>query len=359
MNNVKLAVHGSYFSDNFGDTLLVKLICDRFAEKVGRDNVLLAQEGHEGEQKSIGYRLATSGEIKNVTHLAYAGGGYFGEPSGSFLSRLSWTLRNYQRHLRWLPKYKHTKKGVFGVGVGPISSRILRAKFRRLAASSEILLVRDNESYKYCLNYGVQESRIDQCVDLALSIKDSFPETQKFRLALHLTGMSEHTLSVIYQFIEKNKDKLTSKNLTLNVIVDGSGDNVKSSAIKNTEILKELAPGLEIDFLPYTEHTELLQILNECAVVITAKLHVGICSISLGAKVVSIPVHSKTQRLYKQLGISDFCFYRRNDQLNQEALENLIFSRSFNPDWSVVNIGLEKLENAINSFIGASNEVKS
>ena len=117
----KVAVHGSYHADNFGDTLLVRLIGDMIAGHVGRENVALAMPGQPAEQRAIGYPVLAPEERGQVELLVYGGGGYFSQHAGNPLRTILSTRRRNGRHLDWLPQFAHSRKAMIGVGVGPIS----------------------------------------------------------------------------------------------------------------------------------------------------------------------------------------------------------------------------------------------
>ncbi|WP_155833532.1 polysaccharide pyruvyl transferase family protein [Halomonas sp. BC04] len=122
----RVAIHGSYFANNYGDTLLVKLMCDQVSQYVGKENVYLAVEGDEDEQKYIGYPVLDKNDREGIEFLIFAGGGYFGEPQSSSVKKAKWALRNYKRHISWVNEFKRAKIGVYGVGFGPLSSNLFR-----------------------------------------------------------------------------------------------------------------------------------------------------------------------------------------------------------------------------------------
>lgn len=122
-------------------------------------------------------------------------------------------------------------------------------------------------------------------------------------LLLHLisrvdgnSGM-EIVLADIRRYLCHNPD--------IKVIV--TSDQTKKDVYERT---KELASLFEDDLALYYEYKspwELLSVINSAQVVVTDKLHVGIVSVNLGKNVVSLPLHSKTPRFYKQIGRLDSC----------------------------------------------------
>src|SRR5690606_18712814 len=89
----------------------------------------------------------------------------------------------------------------------------------------------------------------------------------------------------------------------------------------------------------------------KCAdLVITNKLHVGIVSVSLNGRVISIPTHHKTVRFYDQLGLGDCCIATSN--LSAQTLaRSFDLLNSVSPDWGVVDRGLGELRQSLNRFL--------
>lgn len=342
-DQIKVAVHGSYFADNYGDTLLVKIMCDMAASIVGKENVYLAVPGNEGEQKAIGYPIVPKAARGSVTHLIYGGGGYLGERTNAFLDNLNWSVRNYRRHLAWRTDFAHAKKAIIGAGFGPISNRLLRREVRNLLLDSQVVLLRDKESLDYAETYGIHHPAIGMCVDIALSLP--VRDIARKGIAVHADNLSQTELEVIFGCLASK----FGKDAPIEVIFDNASSHTKAvmdkyEAAANSAGLKELL------CRSYDRFDALVEKVAEYSLVVTSKLHVGITSIAQGGQVISVPAHQKTARLYRQLGISQFCIQRHDlsastFQLAIRALEQ------FKPDRVVIESGIQKVSGAVSTFL--------
>jgi exopolysaccharide biosynthesis predicted pyruvyltransferase EpsI len=342
----KVVVHGSYFVNNFGDTLLIKLLCDKVAMYVGEDNIRLAIHGDKSEQISIGYPVIRKEEMDDVSDVFFSGGGYFGEPNVSWLRKWRWAFRNYKRHFSWNKPFYNSRFHIIGVGVGPIENIFYRALVRKFFNRCDNILVRDNESKNYCSEYFPELENVDLCVDLALGTPNL--DLEKNKIAIHLDTSDS---SVIYDVLLYMKERLSEhseKKITL--IFD---NNVSFSEKTITKYKKELDKAgycdSEFEFEEYKDYSTLIETLSSSELVITSKLHVGILTISQFGKVIAIPNHSKTKRLYSQLSISEFCIERSAFNIHDfdNAYKNL---NCFKPDYSVRDEGIKSINNRIESI---------
>ena len=79
---------------------------------------------------------------------------------------------------------------------------------------------------------------------------------------------------------------------------------------------------LQIKKSNYDDPSSLLREVVDAHAIVTTKLHVGICGAVLGKTVLSLARHSKTARLYNQLGRPDVCF--RLNSLSEDLVEGLL-----------------------------------
>ncbi|BFL84876.1 hypothetical protein LFREDSHE_33260 [Shewanella baltica] len=338
-------VHGSYFVDNFGDTLLVKLMCDRVAEIVGKENVYLATVGHQNEQLSIGYPVV-SAELKGkVTHLIYAGGGYFGEPPSKGFSLFRWYVRNYFRHSHWLKEYENAKVAVFGVGFGPLKFLGLERFIIKPLKAAEMVLVRDKQSFDYLKkNRLLSEKKVDICVDYALSL-DSIHAEKNSKIALHVPNLDVENIAKLIEGIMASE----YTNNSIDFILDSSSDFSDERVRDIKTLISELGFAGSVEFVNYDNVSSLISRLSRYMFVITTKLHVGIVSTAIGTKVISVPGHPKTLRFYKQIELENFCIPKR--ELTALSITQLISKLDeFKPNKVVINKGVNKLNDYIEKF---------
>lgn len=339
-------VHGSYFNNNFGDTLLIKLMCDELASLVGKKNVFLATKGNKSEQILIGYPVLPKNRRLEVQYLIYAGGGYFGEPPASGLRLFKWYIRNYIRHVIWLTDFKKAKIGVFGVGYGPLSLPLLRKALNIPLTKAQVILFRDKESLSGFNNYNKKSNvKRDICTDFALSVKPLSNKRQKI-IALHLPKVSIENVKKILEAIKES----SYSSFDIDFISDGDGDFSTKYVSSIDNILYELEMKNTLRFTTYTDIDELINRLSIYSFVITSKLHVGIVTIALGGKVISLPWHSKTIRLYRQLGVENFCLPLQDFKKHslKEIIENI---EKFKPNRQYIDFGIEKIRASIKELI--------
>lgn len=296
----KIAVHGSYHADNFGDTLLVRLICDMIAEHAGRENVALAMPGQPAEQRAIGYPVLAPEERGRVDLLVYGGGGYFSQHAGNLLRTIRATRRRNARHLDWLPQFARSRKAMIGVGVGPISFH--RAPARKLFAACETVLVRDAESMAFCKKYGFRTPDLRQCVDLALSLP--VVPGPRSGVAIHLPGMGPEVIETVLGALAAHP---LGRSERIEAIFDAPPTEGLETWAADLQRIAQAKLGRTLPVLPYPGVDVLREKLADYEFVVTCKLHVGIVAIAQGGRVISVAQQSKTPRLYRQLGLADFC----------------------------------------------------
>jgi polysaccharide pyruvyl transferase WcaK-like protein len=336
------AVHGSYFASNFGDTLLVRMMCDSVARIIGKENVYLAVAANKREQEGLGYPILPKELRRNVTHLIYAGGGYFGQRSYDGIDTIVWSLRNYIRHLSWHFRFKNARIAVIGVGSGPLTNLLFRRAVLKLLSKAEVLIFRDIESRQFAYDYGVSNKNVEVGVDFALSIPKS--DILRSGIALHVPNLNIGELAVIFECLSSSFESLRH----VDFIFDdpcGFTDKLKFEVCQLADLYD-----LHVDFIGYQSCDKMIELISKYKIIITSKLHVGIICIAQGGFVISIPLHMKTIRLYKQLGIEEFCIPR--DHLTLEfliaALNNL---DNFIVNAHIIEDGIGKIEESLARFL--------
>lgn len=299
---VTIAVHGSYFSNNFGDTLLVKLLCDKVAKMVGRENVFLAIPGHAAEQASIGYPVLEPERRKDADLLLYSGGGYFGEAADSLYERYVAARRRHGRHLAWLGDFGGAARAVISVGVGPLTFN--KPAVRDLFEASSAVLVRDAESLAYCRAYGFPTHNLRQCCDMALSM-DTLGGEGRSGVALHVPNVPRQHIETILGVLARSPAGRRADRI--HVIHDSPPAAGSPAFEAGLQSVARSVFGHDLPVRPYTTMDGMLAALGGYELVVTSKLHVGIVTIAKGGRVIATPHHVKTPRLYRQLGLSDYC----------------------------------------------------
>lgn len=336
INTKIILIHGSYFANNFGDTLLIKLIADYIKEN--SDYVLrVATKGNRIEQKYLGIQLIKKYEYNSVRKIIYTGGGYFGEPRGSYYQKLKWSKRNYARHLKWKRNFKYVPTAIIGIGVGPISIYPFRKIVKYLFKKSNLLVVRDQESFDYCSLMGINKAHL--CIDYAFSLYDNEPINKKKNILIH----SNDIINRYFEIAIKELKKIYIDHKFI-LVSDTEKSSNKINKIKNS--YSEYID----DYIPYKNVDKLLNIIKISDIILTSKLHVGITGISFKSRVISIPYHQKTMRLYKQLGISKYCTPQFSFDKNK-LIKSIHEIDDFRPSYDLVEPGIKKINYLLDKFI--------
>jgi len=313
----KVALHGSYYGDNFGDTLFVTEYINWLKEifDYDKDNVHLPFAGKRvRDLVKISDRKGIS-SIYESDIIVFIGGGYLGEPSKKINK---WSIRLIIRHLSvGLVALALKKPYIFiGVGAGPLSNGIARRLTTFLCNRSNKVVVRDQESRDYLVSYGVDMEKIDVTADSVLCLKpeDVNTETKNELLEMYEIGDKEcQYIGVHLPAVNKNEIKKLRtiindlkyfcerfKKYKIVVFNDFYKENYIYLAYLE---IKEVFEQSTVIYVEYKNPNQLIALIDELDIVITTKLHCGIVANCLGKYTLSISTHNKTLRLYKQLGL--------------------------------------------------------
>ena len=312
--SMKIALHGSFHLDNFGDTLLglifvkwIKKHTDRIACP-GAHPTVLAQFG-----------IPNDFAYSDADAVVFAGGGYFGEPPVSFPDSWRWNARWFYRHgfsaqtiLR-----QNIPHCVLGVGFGPLSNLLTRRTACRLLQSAKIATVRDEESFYYFQQYA-PDVNIKVTADAAFTLyQDSLHCRRRTELTDVRTIANGRDIILLHLnktvlinerwdiFIRGLRKWLTTRS---NALIVGIDDQM---APTNPALRKNFEDGFHDFknriFLGYNHAAELVHIIEQASLVVTTKLHVGIVALALQRPVLAFPSHTKTPRTYRQIGMDARC----------------------------------------------------
>lgn len=315
----KIALHGSYYIDNFGDSLFVVYFYRWLKEvKNIEDEDIILPFANERVRKLVN-ASNTKGlkALLKSNKIVFIGGGYLGERPNK---KLLWNIRLLVRHLSiGLFSILLKKPFIFiGVGAGPLSNPISRKLTVFLCNKSEKVIVRDEESKKHLLDYGVKEDKIKETADSILLLKESDVDKywdEKYKNELNHNDSAKTTYIGVHLQASSNKieklrtiiediDKYCKEQNSYKIVVfnDTYKEKHDSTAI---QLFLERFSKDKIINIDYINPDQLIGLINNLDIVITTKLHCGIVANCLGKYTLSISVHDKTTRLYKQLGISE------------------------------------------------------
>tara|TARA_B110000090_G_C13381542_1_gene446027 strand:+ start:796 stop:1866 length:1071 start_codon:yes stop_codon:yes gene_type:complete len=315
---IEIAIHGSYYARNFGDTLIISIIVDWVKEIYPDSTINLPFCSLDEEAKEImgSNKYIIDPTLKNSKVLIFGPGGYFGQPNFSFLRTNHWFYRNYKRHLCWNNRLfaKDIPYFIIGTGVGPLTNIFFRNKVRKLFSRAKLVAVRDITSFNYLKQWNVDMSNIKLTSDVALSVENSkINNKSKGLLGLHFPGTTLNNYNksdLFFKFL-----KILSNDFKIVIIEDGPGQyHTKDEKSIYNKIRQ--SNELKVDVLEYNNPKILIENLAKLDYIITSKLHVGILGYALKKQVLSIPLHQKTVRFYKQVKRENFCLNVDSISLN-------------------------------------------
>ncbi|WP_273827530.1 polysaccharide pyruvyl transferase family protein [Providencia rettgeri] len=316
----KIVIHGSQYKDNFGDTLLVKVIKDKL--DVNFD--VYSSTASPKVRQDLNIKKANLFDIIFSPYFIYGGGGYFGQPNNN-INR--WSKRFIIRHgLVGILRRLICKKYIFlGTGFGPLTypAASLVAKFILNGADS--INLRDKESINYASEL-VNGAKLNETADLVPSYISNkhkkSPHANKLILHLHIPKNDHKKLNYILQNFIAFKNK-NFQNYLIEVISDSENDENQTWFF---DIIKNDYP--EMITSTYQNFETTIEIIKNSIFVVTNKLHVAIVAASMQIPVASIYMHNKTQRFFEQLNRPESAIPL--DSLNESNDLASFFETSYN-----------------------------
>jgi polysaccharide pyruvyl transferase WcaK-like protein len=185
---------------------------------------------------------------------------------------------------------------------------------------AQIFAVRDAESVALAVAYGIPRHHIIETADAALALtSDDLNEKAQEEIAadlsplqgtrmigLHLSSPSEAEKHAV-PMVSKLLDRISSQSdYTLVIFNDSPGEPIPRAYRKLiSQHENSLRDRMIKLFYKSVDHQ--LALLQQLNVVMTNKLHVGICASAFGKQVLSIPLHTKIIRFYRQINKENNC----------------------------------------------------
>lgn len=308
-----VALHGAVYGLNFGDVLIQNQIARLIKDRI--DCRLWFPFGTRKFSKHSKFGVGRSYRIL-FTHFGVFGpGGYFGERSFS-LAAWNRRLQNFHGKFFRLMQRANVPYSIFGVGIGPLSDTISRDLVLSICRSARTITVRDEPSREFLDQWGLQCANVRVCPDIALSVKkhDLPEEAKKYAASILHSDRYKKRVGIHIPSIDGLYD---GKHLSLRkdlIEIIFKRDDLQFVLISDDpscnvlQILREeWGQPANCIYANYENPECLLSILSSLDVVLTTKLHVGICTMSMGAMPIAVYQHSKVPRFFMQAGISDFC----------------------------------------------------
>ncbi|MBL1209488.1 polysaccharide pyruvyl transferase family protein [Geminocystis sp. GBBB08] len=364
---MSIILHGSFNSNNFGDTLLLKIFADYIKNKYPYHEIFATNTSKNTSEFCKVNTISVLDALRCHQPIVFCGGGYFGEPP-HLIQR--WSLNLWRKHLFFGlgAKNQQIPYAILGVGLGPLTKWWTRYPIVSLIRDAKICALRDKESVNYLHSYD-ETINCQQVADPILSycssdlikisnmlnpdvIKQQTNKTSTQKIILHIPGRYEN--AEMRRFIAEWIVLLTKSRNDVELVV------LADISLKNRPDFFSWLSNIDdqrIRIVEYLNPSQLLAEIIDSYGVITTKLHVGICGAILGKRVISFPFHAKTHRFYEQIKRTDIC--QPLNILNQVKakelilnlingkLEPIILDESIRQDslkiWSLLDYFLESL----------------
>lgn len=350
-----VAIHGAVYGRNFGDILIIETII-RSLVGAGITEFSIPM----GLKRFINYLNRNSkriGTAKFPSVIIFGPGGYLGQPEYNVVR---WNLRFmlYHGSIILMSYAMRIPIIIHGAGVGPATFYPVRMLIRLLFKRAVKIHVRDIESFNYVseIYKNVDNKVLTFGGDVALAltsiygIKPKTSESNKGVIGIHMPVgnrilFPDALADDIVRFVRENTD------YQFRILHDGPGHAVhgKLRAILSFENVAE------VDFV---SPEDLLSRINECEVIVSTKLHVGICGYALGKKIISIYTHPKNVRFFQQIGRADNAVpisrYRAGwlQQIARKTLDDDGFHDELSRLSSEVTLELDALTREVKKFNG-------
>jgi exopolysaccharide biosynthesis predicted pyruvyltransferase EpsI len=298
----KIWAHGAHYGQNFGDILITSILVKWIEKKFDTTVELplsLSRFSNYLDKKSLAVL-----KLKVPDKIFFGPGGYFGEPE---YNTRRWNIRFvfYHGALILFSRLFNIKTVVYGVGVGPVSNPLVYFLIKLLFKRSELVCVRDEQS----LNYTIQHfsSNAKMYPDIALNLLSIYEIGQKsIKNPIHEKNIGIHLpVGDSIEFPIQLADDLSqfigaNPNWKFVIIYDGPKQRLNQAL----EVILALGNVEEERFVSVES---LLTTISNLDIILTTKLHVGICAYALKVKSLSIYTHSKNIRFYEQIDNSYAC----------------------------------------------------
>lgn len=322
---MRVQLHGSIETDNFGDLLLIKLYAD-YLHKKGHS--IIIKGGCSQLYEMFDYEVLRKGK---PDICIFCGGGYLCDGSFHFSLHMIKTIFVKMAKCR----INRIPYAIIGAGSKTFKNKLFIPFFRWCISGSRKIIVRNNETKDDLIKIGIK-NEIVVTADTVFSIDstrvnktmiekidNTLSKYNKKKILIHINHFALDNNQKINDgasVLEKSIVDFCNKNVNYDYIV--TYDHPINEFIRQCEDLMEKMPKDRTYLYRCENIEELLALINYCDIVITTKLHVGICAVSFGKKVISFPIHPKTKRLYKS--IDENCCKMLDECENLESVNRFI-----------------------------------
>ena len=302
-----ISLHASYFGNNYGDILLVKLFYN-WIQEISDDLEINLPLAYKKGVKDLPTKRRGIVNLLRSKCLVYCGGGYFGEQPRE---KFKWSIRNFFRHIivGIIAVVGRIPIAIIGVEFGPLSFVWSRKLVVWLAKHAKVVVVRNAESKEFLERYGV--NNVIESVDAVLTLKPSGIKSNKNEFLIHIPNI---------RFAPEKYILMT------NVLIKALSDKAINAVTFIEDTYGQYSNGYESVFELFAESNisysvshyqgpdALIEKIARAEYLVTTKLHVGITGAAMNKNVLAIYNHPKTIRFHKQIGNEANCLPMSADE---------------------------------------------
>jgi len=312
MPTPRIAIHGCYNSANFGDLLLLDLMAMHIERTHGIRSVCpwIAPSQRDEIAAVPGRGLR---DCFGLDAAVFGGGGYFGDAGGRTGRRR--LLRYSVPAAIW--RFTRVPYVVVGVGAGANPSPTGMRRLRAICAGARAVCPRDEESRDILVKGGVDPARLEVTADLVLGMsRDELPQ-RACEEAARLLGLEDgrhrrRRIGLHLPLVGRDAEFMEAAMSAVLAALEGRDDVeaiwLSDHGTDHLEIARQRCTGRipHLRFIERQDHWTTVALIAGLDGVLTSKLHVGITAWAMGVPACGFSTHSKSTRLYRQIGRSGF-----------------------------------------------------
>lgn len=307
---MKILLNGATAGTNFGDFLFAKMFQDRVTRLVGSQNVRWYKSRYAlSEFYSNHLNYHNNYKLNEIDLLVFISGGYFHGDDKCTKDYILRYLRYFHIGLKCI--LRRIPYAILGVEVGISPCSWLRLIEKIILSKACVVVVRNKESeISFKMMMG-EDAKVITTSDSVFAMERSFFKNAP--LDIEFNCNYKHLFLHINPTIDANK---TIKEKIIPIVNDFCKTHPEFTVVVGADqfnesqelVYNDIKNYLLVDnvlFSKYDNPLSLCRVLDNCDLVVTHKLHVGIVSAHLGKSVISFSGHSsKIERLYNQLNES-------------------------------------------------------
>lgn len=306
---MNVLLNGATHGTNFGDFLFAKAFEDYVGTIVGEENVFWYNSRYT-MSKFYADRLNNNIiSLKHIDALIYISGGYFCGNDKCIKDYIIRYLTYFHVGMQCI--FRKIPYAIIGLEIGVPKSKLMKLIQKIILKKADVVVVRNKESLEFLEKYGVEDGICTADTVFALPVdfyRDYLPNDEvlncdRKKIFLHVDSresfnkmLADKIFPVINLFLKQHPEY---------AVVIGMDQYVANQQ----EVLQDLSSKINAENVIlniYDNPLQLINVIKECDVVVTHKLHVGIVGAKLSKSVISFSIHTeKIKRLYEQLGVAE------------------------------------------------------